>query len=123
MKLLKIFLISGFIIILLSSNVFALGDTFSMAEDWESKGKENTKLTMDTSKLQDGSKKLYNMLLAVAVGVAVIVGAILAVQFMTAGINKKVEVKEALFPYLISCGVVFSAMGIWKLVVTIMSDM
>ncbi len=123
MKLLKIFLISGFIIILLSSNVFALGDTFSMAEDWESKGKENTNLTMDTSKLQDSSKKLYNMLLAVAVGVAVIVGAILAVQFMTAGINKKVEVKEALFPYLISCGVVFSAMGIWKLVVTIMSDM
>ena len=123
MKLLKIFLISGFIIILLSSNVFALGDTFSMAEDWESKGKENTNLTMDTSKLQDSSKKLYNMLLAVAVGVAVIVGAILAVQFMKAGINKKVEVKEALFPYLISCGVVFSAMGIWKLVVTIMSDM
>ena len=63
------------------------------------------------------------MLLAVAFGIAVIVGAILAVQFMTAGINKKVEVKEALFPYLISCGVVFSAMGIWKLVVTIMSDM
>ena len=41
---------------------------------------------------------------------------------MTAGIDKKVEVKQALFPYFISCIVLFGAFGIWKLVITIMNE-
>ena len=41
---------------------------------------------------------------------------------MTAGIDQKVEVKESLFPYIVSCIVVFGSMGIWKLAVTIMNN-
>lgn len=121
MKIVKTTLISIFIIILLSQNVFALGNIFSTAEDWETTGKAHTNTTMDTENLNNISGKLYNLLLAVATGVAVIVGAMLGIQYMTAGIDKKVEVKESLFPYIVSCIVVFGSMGIWKLVVTVMS--
>ena len=121
MKIIKTALIIIFIIILLSQNAFALGDIFSTAEDWETTGKAHTNTTMDTENLNNISGQLYNILLAVATGVAVIVGAILGIQYMTAGIDKKVEVKESLFPYIVSCIVVFGSMGIWKLVVTIMS--
>ena len=122
MKILKITLISIFIIILLSQNIFAIGQIFSIGDDWLNTGKDHTNVTMDSKDIKDLSGNIYNMFLAVATGVAVIVGAILGIQFMTAGIDKKVEVKQSLFPYLVSCIVVFGSMGIWKLIVTILAD-
>lgn len=124
MKIIKILTISFCIIFILSHSVFALGDIFSMGESWEETGKEYAEEgnTINTDKINKMSSDLYNMLLAIATVVAVIVGAILGIQFMTAGIDKKVEVKQALFPYLISCIVVFGSLGIWKLVVTIMKQ-
>ena len=122
MKIIKICLISIFIILLLSQNVFALGEIFLTADDWLDTGSNHTNTTMDTENLRKISGDLYNIFLAAATGVAVIVGAILGIQFMTAGIEKKVEVKQALFPYLVSCVIVFGSMGIWKLIVTILSD-
>ena len=122
MKILKIGIISFFIVLLLSQNVFALGEIFLTADDWLDTGSNHTNTTMDTENLRKISGDLYNIFLAAATGVAVIVGAILGIQFMTAGIEKKVEVKQALFPYLVSCVIVFGSMGIWKLIVTILSD-
>ena len=122
MKILKIGIISFFIVLLLSQNVFALGEIFSTADDWLDTGSNHTNTTMDTTNLRNISGDIYNIFLAAATGVAVIVGAILGIQFMTAGIEKKVEVKQALFPYLVSCVIVFGSIGIWKLIVTILSD-
>ena len=120
MKLIKITIIVFCIIMLLSQNVFALSDILSIGEDWETTGKANANKTMNTDELNSMSSQLYNILLAVATVIAVIVGAILGIRFMTAGIDEKVKVKESLFPYLISVIVVFGSLGIWKLVVTIM---
>lgn len=122
MKIVRILIISFCIIIFLSINVFSIGNIFSTGEDWETTGKAHTNRTIDTNNLNYISGELYNLLLAIATAVAIIVGAILGVQYMTAGIDKKVEVKESLFPYLISCIVVFGSLGIWKLVVTVMSQ-
>ena len=122
MNLIRILAISFCIIIILSQNIFALGEIFSQGEDWTTTGKANTDTTLNTENLQNLSGQIYNLLLAVATVVAVVVGAILGIQFMTAGIDKKVEVKQSLFPYLISCVVVFGSLGIWKLVVTIMKQ-
>lgn len=122
MKACKILAISFCIIIMLSHNVFALGDIITMGEDWESLGLNHTNTTIDTGKLKPLSDKIYNLLLAIAVVVAIIAGAILGIQFMTAGINRKVEVQRALFPYLISCVVVFGSLGIWKLVVALLKS-
>lgn len=125
MKSIKILIISFCIILMLSNTVFALGDIFSTGDKWTTTGKnqaEGNGHTIDTNKLKNVSDQLYNMLLAIATGVAIIVGAILGIQFMTAGIDKKVQVKESLFPYLISCLVVFGSLGIWKLTVMILSN-
>lgn len=122
MKLYKILIISFCIIIILSHNVFALDEILNLGEVWETTGQAHTSTTMDTGKIKTLSDKIYNLLLAVAIVVAVIVGAILGIQFMTAGIDRKVEVQRALFPYLISCVVVFGSLGIWKLVVTILKS-
>ena len=107
---------------MLSQSVFALGEIIITGEEWENEGKNHTNTTMDTDAIKEISNKIYNLLLWVATAVAIIVGAILGIQFMTAGIDKKVEVQRSLFPYIISCVVVFGSLGIWKLVVTILKS-
>lgn len=110
------------IFVILSSDVYALSDIFSDAEGFITTGESHTSGTMDTSQLQDASGKIYNVFLAIGTAIAVIVGAILGIQFMTAGIDTKVKVKESLVAYVISCIVLFGAFGIWKLVVIIMGS-
>lgn len=121
MKLIKIFIITLSIVTMLSTNVFALGEIFERGESWETTGDANKDTTMSTVRLRQASNALYNLLLAGATVVAVIVGAMLGVKYMSAGISEKVDVKQSLYPYIISCIVVFGSLGIWKLVVTVMS--
>lgn len=123
MKLIKIITISFCIIMILSQNAFALENILDTGTDWVGTGRNYAGIGMNTTKLIDASGKLYNVLLAIATIAAIIVGAILGLQYMTAGIEKKVEVKESLFPYIVSCIVVFGSLGIWKLVVAIMSQL
>lgn len=119
MKIFKILTISFCIIFLLTSNAFAIGDIKKQGDDFMDTGKANAGSTMDTDNLKDASSKVYNLLLAVATGTAVIVGAILGIKYMTAGINEKTDVKASLLPYMISCIIVFGSLGIWRLTVTI----
>ena len=51
---------------------------------------------------------------------AVIIGIILGIQFMTGSVEQKAKVKDALVPYIAGCIIIFGAFGIWKLVVTIL---
>lgn len=127
MKIKKIFLIVFLIILvllMLSSELYAftVSEWFSQAESAIKTGSQKGNNKIDTGKLKDASNILFNVLLGVGTGVAVIVGAILGLQFMQAGIDKKVQVKESLVAYVVSCVVLFGAFGIWKLIVTIMSS-
>ena len=73
--------------------------------------------------LDEFSNTIYNILLAIGVSVAVIVGAFIGVKLMASNIETKVEAKELLIPYVVGCVVVFGGFGIWKLVVTILQGM
>ncbi len=72
--------------------------------------------------LKEASDFVFNAFLAVAIVIVVIVGMIIGIKFMMAGIEEKAELKETLVPYFWGCIVVFGAFGIWKLVVTILSE-
>ena len=122
MKLIKILLISICILITLSHNIYALDELFSIGSKWMDDGHDRAGIGLDTSVLIPNANNLYYTLLALAMGVAIIVGAILGIKYMTAGIEEKAQVKESLIPYMISCVVVFGSLGIWKLVVTIIKD-
>lgn len=122
MKTIKILAISFCVIIMLTNNVFAINDILTMGNSWTGTGKNEASIGVSTEILNDASSDLYNLLLAIGTIAAVIVGAILGVQYMMAGVEKKVQVKESLFPYLISCIVLFGSLGIWKLAVMIMKQ-
>lgn len=77
-------------------------------------------LNIDQNALQNFSGTMFNILLAVGVVVAVIVGAVIGIKLMTSSVEEQADAKKLLVPYVVGCIVVFGAFGIWKLVVTIL---
>lgn len=65
------------------------------------------------------STDLYNTLLAIGIVVAVAVGSVLGIKFMTSSVEGQAKIKELLVPYVAGCIVIFGAFGIWKIAVEI----
>lgn len=100
----------------------SLDDVVTDADDFVNQGDiSNVNASLD-DELQNFSKTMYNILLAIGIAVAVIVGGIIGIKLMSAGIEEKADAKKLLVPYFVGCIVVFGAFGIWKLVVTILSN-
>ena len=113
-------LISLLVLLIISSliplKVNAVSDMFKSADDFLSKGRPPTTV-IDETKLKSTSGTIYKWLMIVAICVAVIIGAIIGVQFITGSIEGKAKIKEALVPYIIGCIVVFGAFFIWRTLV------
>lgn len=111
-------------IILILTNIFAfvnksyagdISNIFSGAKNFMNKG-ENVS-TNQENKLIETSNLVYNILLVVGIGVAVVVSGILGIKFMIGSVEEKAQIKDQLIPFVIGCIVVFGAFGIWKIVV------
>lgn len=83
----------------------------------------NPENNINTEDLKDFFNPLYNITLVIGIIVAVLVGAVLGVKFLTGSVEQKADTKKLLIPYLAGCVAVFGAFGIWKLVVTILAEM
>lgn len=96
----------------------SLDDMMEDADSFINSGHSN----YNEGALQSFSKTMYNILLAVGVAVAVIVGGFIGLKFMTVtSAEEKAEVTKLLIPYLVGCVVVFGGFTIWKIVVNILS--
>lgn len=72
--------------------------------------------------LKKGSSTLYNVLLIIGIGVALIWGTILGIQFVTGSLEEKANIKNGLTAYIFGCVIIFGAFGIWKLVLSLLED-
>lgn len=116
------------LIVSITNNIFAtstsLSDIMSDGRAWTDKGAEEAKNgTIDTDTISSASSDIFNALTIIAFVAAAIIGAILGIRIMTAGIDKKVDAKEALVPYAVSCVITFGALGIWKICVVILGNL
>lgn len=98
----------------------SIGSVIEGADDFIQKGQEKEQISSEN--LKNLSGPMYNVLLAIGTVIAVIIGLILGIQFMTGSVEQKSKVKESLIPYIAGCVVIFGAFGIWKLVVTILQN-
>ena len=96
----------------------SLSEAIGGADDFINHGIQNQSPAIDEGNLSNMSDMLYNALLVIAV----IVGLVIAIQFMTGSVGERAKVKETLIPYVAGCIVIFGAFGIWKLVVNILSQ-
>lgn len=110
------------LLILNNGSVYALSGIVGGAQNFINDGVRDSGPTISDGDLQDMSDILYNALLVIATIIAIIVGLVIAIQFMTGSVAEKAEVKKTLIPYIAGCIVIFGAFGIWKIVVDILSQ-
>lgn len=77
---------------------------------------------LDITGVQNVTDVLYNILLAVGIIVAVVVGLLIGIKYMTGSVAQKSETKQLLLPYIVGCVVIFGAFGIWKIVVELLNQ-
>ena len=128
MKRIVSILILFMLVISISNNIFAtsisLSDIITSGKAWTNDGAADAKNgTMNTDTINMASSNIFNTLMTVAIVAAIIIGAILGIKIMSSGIDNKVEVKEALMPYLISCIITFGALGIWKVCILMLGSL
>lgn len=73
--------------------------------------------------LKSGSGLIYNVLLVIGIGVALIWGLVLGIQFITGSLEEKADVKKGLTIYVIGCIIIFGAFAIWRLVITLLEPL
>ncbi len=122
-KVLYIFIISIIFIVAFSSiNIIYAADNpdniMDGADKFVQKGEEQ--LNVDNKPLQNTSNFIYNLLLAIGIVIAVIVGMVIGIKYMTGSVEEKAEVQKIFVGYVVSCFVLFGAFGIWKFVVNIL---
>ena len=100
------------------TNAAALSNVVSGADSFIKNGQGSSKI--DNDDIHKLSDSLYNILLIIGTVIAMIVGVVLGIQFITGSVEAKSKVKESLIPYVVGCIVIFGAFGIWKLAITIL---
>ncbi len=79
--------------------------------------------TFNGDNIESAVQDLYSLFWWAGLVIAVIVGAILGVKFMTEGAEGKAKIKEALIPFCIGCVVIFGSFAIWKIAMNLFNDL
>lgn len=99
------------------------GDIFDLGKIFLEEGKASGATMISGSAIKTEFNKIYNILFALGVVLTVIIGAALGIKFMFGSVEDQAKVKETLIPYVVGCVIIFSAFGIWKLMVTLLSGL
>ena len=66
--------------------------------------------------------EMYYSVLSIGIVIAIFVGMVLGIKFITGGVSEKAKIKESLIPFAIGAIVIFGAFGIWRLVLNVMQS-
>ena len=104
------------------SNASFWGDIFSAGDNFLNQGKTSSNNIINGQAVQNEVEKIYNILFAIGVVLTVLVGAVLGITFMVGSIEQQAKIKEWLLIYVVGCIVIFAAFTIWKIVITVASQ-
>lgn len=119
MVLKKMFFIAVIIILInaiMISPIYAMGDVIGAGKNFLEAG-HKVEEVINTTALQGTSNFIYNMFLTVAIVLAVGVGTVLGIKFITSSVEGQAKIKEAVIPYIVGCIVIFAAFPIWSFIV------
>lgn len=119
-SIINIILISMIIICLWSSYSFAdiSDDATSFIEAGSSATPDGTSRTAMTSEISE----IAGLLTGLGIIVAVIVAAVLGIQFMVGSTEQQAKIKESIIPYVCGCAVIFGALTIWQLIINLLNQ-
>ena len=99
--------------------IFKAGDNF--INEGKTENQKNEAINYEEFRLT--TNNIGSVLTTLGIVLAVIIGGILGIQIMWGSIEQQVKAKEMIMPYVVGCIVIFGAFGIWKLAVTIFSQL
>lgn len=103
-----------------SMAINGLDDIINRGDDFVNQGDPNNVIVEDNVK--DVSEGIFAIVLVIGIIVAIIATIIIGMQFVTASVAEKAQLKEKLIPLLIGAAIIFGAVAIWRLVVNILQD-
>lgn len=100
----------------------SLDDIMNNGNSFLNAGSESSTM-IDQNDLKSLSNFISGVLLTIAIGVTVITGAIMGLNFITQSIEEKAKVKESMFPWIIGIIVSFGAFTIWEVAVNLFQSL
>ena len=131
-KVVSIFLVI-FMILFGYNQVFAADTVSETGKKWLNLGEQERKdeptglaamldkaLGVSNTNSNRGFEGLAGMLMGLGIFVVAIVGVILGIRLMFTQADQKARAKEALIIYIVGAVIIFGAVGIWRLLITIL---
>ena len=103
-----------------SMAINGLDDIINRGDNFVNQGDPNNVIVEDNVK--DVSEGIFAIVLVIGIIVAIIATIIIGMQFVTASVAEKAQLKEKLIPLLVGAAIIFGAVAIWRLVVNILQD-
>lgn len=100
----------------------SLDDVMNNGNSFLNAGSESSTM-IDQNDLKSLSNFISGVLLTIAIGVTVITGAIMGLNFITQSIEEKAKVKESMIPWVIGIIVSFGAFTIWEVAVNLFQNL
>ena len=100
----------------------SLDDVMNNGNSFLNAGSESSTM-IDQNDLKSLSNFISGVLLTIAIGVTVITGAIMGLNFITQSIEEKAKVKESIVPWVIGIIVSFGAFTIWEVAVNLFQSL
>ena len=100
----------------------SLDDVMNNGNSFLNAGSESSTM-IDQNDLKSLSNFISGVLLTIAIGVTVITGAIMGLNFITQSIEEKAKVKESMVPGVIGIIVSFGAFTIWEVAVNLFQSL
>ena len=124
-KIVVIFIISFFLItpnVLAGSSSQTIKKFFDDADSFVTDDVDSSvHVPIKEASIKNLSKVLSGILTVIGVVIALIMIAILGINFMVQSVEEKAKIKEALTPFVIGAFVTFGAFGIWKMAISLLS--
>ncbi len=100
-------------------SVYGIGDIISQGDSFTAQGKASA--GANTTSMVDVVKPIGNVLWAIGFAVAVGVGMVLGLRYMSSNDQNKAQVKQRLIWYLVAVALIFGASGITQTVLKVFS--
>ena len=100
----------------------SLDDIMNNGNSFLNAGSESSTM-IDQNDLKSLSNFISGVLLTIAIGVTVITGAIMGLNFITQSIEETAKVKESMVPWIIGIIVSFGAFTIWEVAVNLFQSL
>ena len=117
--LLILIIVTLMISIPLYSKAFSFDTLLTDADTFIEQGSSSEASGISQYQVKPIADSIANILLVIAIGVAMISAAVMAINFIIQSVEDKAKIKEAMVPWIIGIFVTAGAYGIWRITMSV----